>query len=150
MFMQQLFYWSLLYTGLETMLLFCSMLNNLGKVQIQIQIQVWSILMFIVYAAIALLPLLRCRHCPICTPCKAQYNRGKEQMEVSKCQKLRVEIFYSVVYVPFQCSPMNFKLCDDFIGSWGQNCWVQTKSSDIWAFFVFKDPLEVGGENKSC
>ena len=50
---------------------------------------VWSILMFIVYAAIALLALLSCRHCPSCTPCQTQYNRGKEQMEISKCQKLR-------------------------------------------------------------
>ena len=102
MFMQQLLYWSLLSTGSETMPLFCSVLNNRGKLQIQIQIQVWSILMFIVYAAIALLPLLSCRHCPSCTPCKTQYNRGIEQMEVSECQKLIVEILYSMVYVLYR------------------------------------------------
>ena len=107
--LQQLLYWSLLSTGSGTMLLFCSVLNNRGKVSTNTKTKtktntnrVWSILMFIVYAAIALLALLGCRHCPSCTPCQTSCNRGKEQVKISKCQNLRVEILYLVVYVLYR------------------------------------------------
>ena len=65
--------------------------------KVQIQIQVWSILMFIVYEAIALLGLLGCRHCPLVLLAKHNTIKAKNKWKLcSKCQKLRVEILYLV------------------------------------------------------
>ena len=54
-------------------------------------------------------------------------------------------------------SPMNAPSGNGFIGSWDQNCWVQTKNGDFWPFLAFegrfgglKDPPEVRVEDKTC
>ena len=52
---------------------------------------------------------------------------------------------------------MNAPSGNGFIGSWDQNCGVQTKNGDFWPFLAFegrfgglKDPPEVRVEDKTC